>query len=111
MHTFFIWAGQRLRSFFYAQIDTEIGTIPLYVRILATPVRVQPPLPADKIPRKTLYLAFCGDFLFGMRILLEWILERGNGENVGRCDLISEGVLPCFSQIFIKFVLHSYTPF
>ena len=27
-----------------------------------------------------------------MRILLEWILERGNGVNVGRCDLISEGV-------------------
>ena len=27
-----------------------------------------------------------------MRILLEWILERGNGVYVGRCDLISEGV-------------------
>ena len=27
-----------------------------------------------------------------MRILLEWILERGNGVNVGRRDLISEGV-------------------
>ena len=27
-----------------------------------------------------------------MRILLEWILERGDGENVGWCDLISEGV-------------------
>ena len=43
-------------------------------------------------PRKTLYLAFCGAFLFGMRILLEWILERGNGVNVGRRDLISEGM-------------------
>ena len=27
-----------------------------------------------------------------MRKLLEWILERGNGVNVGRRDLISEGV-------------------
>ena len=27
-----------------------------------------------------------------MRILLEWILERGNGVYVGRCDLISEGM-------------------
>ena len=27
-----------------------------------------------------------------MRILLEWILERGDGVNVGWCDLISEGV-------------------
>ena len=27
-----------------------------------------------------------------MRILLEWILERGDGENVGWCDLISEGM-------------------
>ena len=27
-----------------------------------------------------------------MRKLLERILERGNGVNVGRCDLISEGV-------------------
>ena len=50
------------------------------------------PAAGSKIPRKTLYLAFCGAFLFGMRILLEWILERGNGVYVGRCDLISEGV-------------------
>ena len=42
------------------------GTIPIYVRIHADLVRVRPPLPADKIPRKTLYLAFCGAFLIGM---------------------------------------------
>ena len=50
------------------------------------------PAAGSKTPRKTLYLAFCGAFLFGMRILLEWILERGNGVYVGRRDLISEGV-------------------
>jgi hypothetical protein len=55
-----------LRLFFYAQIDTEIGTTPIYVRILACSVRVRPPLPADKIPRRALYLAFCGAFLIGM---------------------------------------------
>ena len=43
-------------------------------------------------PRRTLYLAFCGAFLFGMRKLLERILKRGNGVNVGRRDLISKGV-------------------
>ena len=43
-------------------------------------------------PRKTLHLAFCGAFLFGMGKLLERILERGNGEYVGRRDLISKGV-------------------
>ena len=50
------------------------------------------PAAGIRIPRKALYLAFCGAFLFGMRKLLEWILKRGNGENVGRRDLISEGV-------------------
>ena len=68
------------------------GTTSLYVRIHADSVRVRPPLPAVQYPRRTLYLAFCGAFLFGMRKLLEWILKRGNGVNVGRCDLISEGM-------------------
>ena len=70
MHTFFIWAGQRLRLFFYAQIDTEIDTTALYVRISATPVRVRPPLPADKIPRRALYMAFCGAFIMSVGICL-----------------------------------------
>ena len=69
-----------LRLFFYAQIDTEIGTTTIYVRISAYSVRVRPPLPADKIPRRALKMACLRGFIIGTFQLssdvLEWNLER-----------------------------------
>ena len=66
----FHMGGAEAPLFFFMPFDTEIDTTTLYVRISATPVRVRPTLPADKIPRKTLYLAFCGAFVMSVCICL-----------------------------------------
>ena len=56
------------------------------------PVRVRPPLPAYKEHPADAVFGVLRGFLFGMKKLLKWILECGNGEYIGRRDLISEGV-------------------
>ena len=96
MHTFFIRAGCMLRLFFYAQIDTEIDTTTIYVRILAYSVRVRPPLPADKIPRRTLKMACLRGFVFALfqisRLRLERKLERINGLLFHVRDFVGESM-------------------
>ena len=63
----------------YFFFGTELGITSHYLALHHHLVRVRPPLPALKYPVNACIWRFAGRFLLCGGIVLEWILERGNG--------------------------------
>ena len=64
---------------FFNHFETKLGTTPHYLALHHHSVRVRPPLPALRNPVERCIWRFAGRFLLCGGIVLEWILERGNG--------------------------------